>query len=89
MILAICRPREGTDPAAFSRLLPDETHALATMSQDGTLVQAWTMDEPGAILLLNSDTSAASKILNNLPLAQAGMLTFEVIAVRPINVQPE
>jgi len=41
LILAICRPAAGADPARFKDLLADEVAAMRRLKADGALTQAW------------------------------------------------
>lgn len=84
VILAVCRPAAGADPGAFAAALPAEATALRELARAGTLVQAWTTERPGAVLLIDADRATAEHLLHGLPLARSGLLEFEALTVAPL-----
>ncbi len=87
LTLVICRPAEDADQAAFRRLLPAETAALRELKGSGTLAGAWSPGRPGAVLMLEvTDETEAARITAGLPLAQAGLITTEIVPLHPMDL---
>lgn len=87
LILAICRPAEGADPAEFQRLLPAEAAALRELKSSGALAGAWSPGRPGAVLMLNvADEAEAARLTADLPLARAGLISTELVPMRPLSL---
>jgi hypothetical protein len=87
LILVICRPVEGGDHDEFRRLAPAETAALRDLKAKDTLVDAWSPGRPGAVLTLEvPDPGQATRIVADLPLVQAGLITTEIIPLHPIDL---
>ncbi len=85
--LVICRPAEGGDPEEFKRLVPFETEVLRELKADGTLVDAWSPGRPGAVLVLETaDADQAARIVAELPLAEVGLITTEIIPLHPLDL---
>jgi hypothetical protein len=85
--LVICRPAAGGDPDEFKRLVPFETEAMREQKADGTLTGAWSLDHPGAVLMLEvADAEAAAAILDGFPLVEADLITTEIIPLHPIDL---
>ena len=85
--LVICRQAAGGDPEDFKRLVPFETEVLRDLKADGTLVDAWSPGRPGAVLVLESaDADQAARIVAELPLLQADLITTEIIPLHPIEL---
>ena len=85
--LVICRPAAGGDPDEFSRLVPFETEVLREQKARGTLTGAWSPGHPGAVLMLEAaDADLAARIVADLPLVEAGLITTEIIPLRPIEL---
>jgi hypothetical protein len=54
---------------------------------DGTLTGAWSLDHPGAVLMLEvADADQAARILADFPLAEADLITTEIIPLHPIEL---
>jgi hypothetical protein len=86
-VLVICRPNPGGDRSRFQAALPDELAALRGLKASGVLVEAWSPDGPGAVLLLDvADATEGATVAAGLPLAAAGLISTEVIALRPIEL---
>jgi muconolactone delta-isomerase len=86
--LVICRPAEGGDPEDFTRLVPFETEVLRDLKANGTLVDAWNPGHPGAVLVLETpDADQAARIVAELPLLQADLITTEIIPLYPIDLR--
>jgi muconolactone delta-isomerase len=85
--LVICRPAEGGDPQDFKRLIPFETEVLRELKANGTLVDAWSPGHPGAVLILETaDPDQAARILAELPLLEADLITTELIPLHRIDL---
>jgi muconolactone delta-isomerase len=85
--LVICRPAEGGDPEDFKRLVPFETEVLRELKANGTLVDAWSPGHPGAVLVLHTaDAEQAARILAELPLLEADLITTEIVPLYPIDL---
>jgi muconolactone delta-isomerase len=86
-VLAICSPSAGADMSRFARLLPEEGRALRELKASGTVLEAWSPGRPGAILILSADDiSQAEDMMRHLPLAKAGLLTFELTPLSDIRI---
>ena len=89
LILVLCRPAEDADQAEFRRLVAAETAALRELKDDGALSGAWNPGHPGAVLMLDVPGEAeAARLTARLPLAQAGLITTEIIPLHPIDLLP-
>ena len=85
--LVICRPAEGGDPDEFSRLIPFETEVMREQKARGILTGAWSPGHPGAVLMLEvPDAEAATRILAGFPLAEAGLISTEIIPLHPFDL---
>jgi hypothetical protein len=85
--LVICRPTDGGDPDEFNRLVPFETEVMREQKDRGTLTGAWSLDHPGAVLILEAaDTAAAAGILAGFPLVEADLISTEIIPLYPIDL---
>ena len=85
--LVICRPAAGGDQDEFKRLVPAETAALREEKARGALVQAWSPGRPGAVLLLEvPDEPAAARLVAQLPLVQAALISTEIIPLHPFDL---
>ncbi|MGO8884599.1 MAG: hypothetical protein ACLPUO_15610 [Streptosporangiaceae bacterium] len=86
MVLVICRPVAGGDQQRFGQLVAEESAALRQLRESGTLTEAWSPGRPGAVLMLNvSDLAAGEDAAAHLPLAAAGLISTEVIALQPLD----
>ncbi len=84
--LVICRRAPDADTDAFARLAVSERAVLRKLHGDGTLTGAWSPGGPGAVLILDlPDQVAVERITSELPLAAAGLITTEVIPLRPLD----
>jgi len=87
LFLVICRQAEDADQAEFRRLVPAETAALRELKSSGVLTGAWSPGHPGAVLMLDAaDEAEAARLTAGLPLAQAGLISTEVIPLRPMDL---
>jgi hypothetical protein len=85
-VLAICRPRVGTEPAELTRLVADEVDHLEMLREGGTLLEAYRPGGPGAVLILEAaDLDEAQSAVRALPLAAAGLIDAELIILHPLR----
>ncbi len=87
LILVICRPAEAADQAEFRRLVLAETAALRDLKGSGVLTGAWSPGRPGAVLMFDvPDEAEAARLTAGLPLAQAGLISTEIIPLHPLDL---
>ncbi|HET6864396.1 MAG TPA: hypothetical protein VFH80_00670 [Solirubrobacteraceae bacterium] len=80
-------PASVSRATGFRRHIPAETAALRELKASGVLADAWSPGRPGAVLLLNVPGQAeAASITAVLPLAQAGLITTEIIQLHPLDL---
>ncbi|WP_426441917.1 muconolactone Delta-isomerase family protein [Bradyrhizobium genosp. P] len=86
-ILAIGTINPGVDPAAARAILPTEVRETVKLYLDGKIDQWYSLQgRPGVVFILNvTDTAAAHEILEQLPLGQAHLMSFELIPLGPLN----
>ena len=86
-ILAIGTVKPGVDPAAVRSILPTEVRETVKLYLDGKIDQWYSLqDRSGVAFILNvTDSAAAHDMLEKLPLGQAHLMTFELIALAPLN----
>ena len=78
---------EGGDQAESGRVVPAETAALRELTGRGILTSAWTPGHPGAVLMVDlPDATGATQLVTRLPLAQAGLITNEIIPLHPMEL---
>jgi hypothetical protein len=72
-------------PANFAQILEEETAHAKTGYLKGSLRQIWLQQPgPGAVAIIEADSlEAAEKVAAGFPLAQAGLLEAQVIALAP------
>jgi muconolactone delta-isomerase len=86
-VLAICFPVADADMESFSRLVPEEAGALRRLKTDGTVTEAWSPGRPGAVLILDvDDLKAAQRVIDELPLVGAGLITTDLIPLLDIGL---
>ena len=87
LILVICCPAEGADQAEFRRLVLAETAALRDLKGSGVLTGAWSPGRPGAVLMFDvPDEAEAARLTAGLPLAQARLISTEIIPLHPLDL---
>ena len=86
-ILAIGTINPGVDPAAARAILPTEVRETVKLYLDGKIDQWYSLQgRPGVVFILNvTDTAAAHEMLEQLPLGQAHLMSFELIPLGPLN----
>lgn len=68
-------------------MVPAETAALRELTGRGILTSAWTPGRPGAVLMVDlPDANGAARLAASLPLAQAGLITTEIIPLHPMEL---
>ena len=86
-ILAIGTVNPGVDPAAVRSILPTEIRETVKLYLDGKIDQWFSLQgRSGVAFILNvTDPAAAHEMLENLPLGQAHLMSFELIPLAPLN----
>jgi hypothetical protein len=86
-ILAIGTVNPGVDPAVLRSILPNEIRATVQLYLDGKIDQWFSLQgRSGVAFLLNvTDPAAAHDMLEKLPLGRAHLMSFELIALAPLN----
>jgi len=86
-ILAIGTINAGADMAAARAILPTEVRETVKLYLDGKIDQWFSLQgRPGVVFILNvTDTAAAHEMLEQLPLGQAHLMSFELIPLGPLN----
>jgi hypothetical protein len=86
-ILAIGTLNPGVDPAAARAILPTEVRETVKLYLDGKIDQWYSLQgRPGVVFILNvTDAAAALEMLEQLPLGQAHLMSFELIPLGPLN----
>jgi len=86
-ILAILRPREGTDArSAVIKHAREELHALWDLYRGGCVREMYSPGAPGAILVLEADSlEQAAGQLADLPLLANDVMTVELIELHPFS----
>jgi hypothetical protein len=84
-ILALEKETPGTTPEQFAPHLKAEAARVWKLYKSGQLREIYfRQDRKEAVLVLEcADAKDAQKLLGTLPLAQAGLISFEVIALVP------
>lgn len=88
-ILAISKLTEGTTPDSMGKLGTlgaEEVKHTLTSYLDGTIRNFWfQVNRPGIVFILEcTDESEARKIMNEMPLVVAGMMTVDLIPLQPL-----
>lgn len=86
-ILAIGTVNRGVDMAAVRAVLPTEVRATLSLYLDGKIDQWFSLQgRDGVALILNvTDVAAARRMLAQLPLGRAHLMSFELIPLGPLN----
>jgi Muconolactone delta-isomerase len=85
-ILALENEVPGIAASAFTpALLKQEAARVWEMQQSGILREIYfRQDRSDAVLILEcTDLAQAQRVLGTLPLVQAGLITFELIPLKP------
>lgn len=83
-ILAIEHETPGTSPEMFQPLLEAEARRVWDLQQAGMIRELYFRQERSEVVLVLecSGVEEAEDVLHSLPLAAAGLITFEVIGLR-------
>ena len=86
-ILAIGTINQGVDPAAARAILPTEVRETVKLYLDGKIDQWYSLQgRSGVAFILNvTDPVTAREMLEELPLGQAHLMTFELIPLAPLS----
>jgi hypothetical protein len=86
-ILAIGTINAGADVAAVRAILPTEVRETVKLYLDGKIDQWFSLQgRPGVVFILNvTDTATAHEMLEQLPLGQAHLMSFELIPLGPLS----
>ncbi|MBE0703145.1 MAG: superoxide dismutase [Afipia sp.] len=86
-ILALEREVPGVAPNAFAPHLRTEARCVWELQQAGIIREIYfDRDAHTAVLMLEcADADEARRILSGLPLVQAGLITFDVMALAPYS----
>ena len=84
-ILALEYESEYVKSEQFTPFLKDEAKRIWELVQSGFIRETYfAADRPKAVLMLECrDVEEAREVLMSLPLAKAGLITFEVIPLVP------
>ena len=85
-LLAIGRPRSGTDGREIGRYAREELAALWQLYRDGVVREMYSPGRAGAVLVLEAGgPREAEAAVAALPLATAGLIVFEFIELHPFS----
>jgi hypothetical protein len=86
-ILAIGTINPGVDPASVRAILPTEVRKTVDLYLDGKIDQWYALQgRMGVVFILNvTDLAAARAMLEQLPLGQAHLMTFELSPLAPLT----
>ena len=86
-ILAIGTFAPGTDMQLVQRTLAAEVRATAELYLEGKIDQWYSLENrPGVVFILNvTDATVAHEMLEELPLGEAHLMSFELIPLGPLN----
>ena len=86
-ILAIGTINLGADVSKMSVILPNEAQETVNLYLDGKIDQWYSLeDRKGVVFILNTtDMAVAHEMLEQLPLGQAHLMSFELIPIGPLN----
>ena len=86
-ILALAHPLKQVDPAElFPTIVAETRHAWELIQQTSIREIYVREDTPLTVDILEcANADEARKILETMPLAQAGVITFEIIPLAPFN----
>jgi hypothetical protein len=84
-VLALGRDVVAQDDPRFAELRPAEARHAWDLYQQGTLREIYfRADRPNGVLVLEvSDLAEARAVIDGLPLVAAGLIDFDLVALRP------
>jgi len=85
-ILAIGTINPGVEREKVFAILPEEVRRTANLYLDGKIDQWYSQQNgKGVVFILNvTDPTAAHEMLEELPLGQAHLMSFELIPLAPL-----
>ena len=85
--LVICRPAEGVGREQIAPHAAAELVALRELKSRGVLLEAYSPDGPGAVLILETNTaSTIDELISSLPLYRAHLIEVETIQLQPFSL---
>ena len=86
-ILAFEKQVKKTNPAEYQPFLADETAKVYELYLSDMIREFYfhETDHTAVLMLECSDVNEAQKILDSLPLVEAGLITFELIPLVPYS----
>ena len=84
-VLALGRDTAPADDPRFPEVRPAEARRAWDLYQQGILREIYfRVDRPNGVLILEvTDLAAARQVIDSLPLVAAGLIDFDLIALRP------
>jgi hypothetical protein len=84
-VVVIASRKENAKPEEFAPYLEDETNHALRMYRDEYVREIYSRaDGKGAIVVLECDDEKhAKRLMGELPLAKAGLLSFEIYGTKP------
>ena len=84
-VIAVAHRRQDASPEDFVPHLEREANQVLAMYRDEVIREIYSRnDGKGAIIVFECDDEAhAERLLNELPLAKAGLLSFDIYGTRP------
>jgi muconolactone delta-isomerase len=84
-IIAIEKDMPGAKPEDFQPHLKAETQRVIELQQEDMIREIYfRQDKLGAVIILEcANVEAAQDALNTLPLVKEGLITFDVIPLKP------
>jgi len=82
--MSINKIKQDADRALLNKVIPAHREWAKKQLAAGTLVQAGKWGDRGGMIVIRADSMAeAGKIVDQDPLAQAGLITFETAELHP------
>jgi uncharacterized protein YciI len=82
--MSINKFRSGADRAQLSKAIPLHREWARQQLAAGVLVQAGKWGDHGGMIVVRAETrEEADKVVNQDPLVQAGLITFETAQLHP------
>ncbi len=85
--MSINKFKQDTDRTQINKVIPKHREWTRQQLAAGILVQAGKWGERGGMIIIRAESmSEAEKIVDQDPLAQAGLITFETAQLHPAIV---
>src|SRR5262249_18463958 len=85
-VFAVASSKPTLTPDQIKKHLPNEVPATLKHYLSGTIEQFWFRENAGPIFLMNGESIEQAKAeLDTLPLAAAGLMTYELMPVTPLT----